>query len=255
MKLNLERPIVFFDLETTGVNLASDRIVELFMLKILPNGEKVEYYSLINPKIPIPQEVVDIHGIDDAKVADAPTFFSIAHDLEKFLENCDLAGYNSNYFDIPLLKEEFYRVGITLDIDSRNNIDVFKIFTKMEQRSLSAAVKFYCEKEIEDAHSAKADVYATYDVFCAQLERYDGELADDIKKLSEFTSDGNFVDSGRRFAKDENGVVVFNFGKHKGKAVEDVLRKEPMYYDWMMRSDFLRDTKQKLTEIKENMKR
>ncbi len=255
MKLNLEKPIVVFDLETTGVNLAKDRIVEIFMLKILPNGEKEEFYSLVNPKMPIPQVVIDIHGIDDAKVANAPSFMMLAHNLLAFIENCDLAGFNSNYFDIPLLQEELYRVGLDLELENRKSVDIFKIFTKMEPRNLGAAVKFYCNKELEDAHSAKADVYATYDVFVAQLDKYDGKIANNIEELSNFTTDGNYVDSGRRFSKDKDGNVIFNFGKHKGKLVEDVLRKEPMYYDWMMRADFLRDTKQKLTKIKENMKR
>ncbi len=255
MNIKLEKPIVFFDLETTGINLANDRIVEVFMLKVLPNGEKEEYYSLVNPKMPIPALVSEIHGITDEKVADAPSFFNIAHDVERFLDGCDLAGFNSNYFDIPLLKEEFYRVGIVFDIESRSNVDVFKIFTRMEPRNLASAVKFYCNKSLEDAHSAKADVYATYDVFCAQLEKYEGKMENDIQKLSDFSKDGNYIDSGRRFVRNDKGIALFNFGKHKGKPVEEVLKKEPMYYDWMMRSDFLRDTKQKLTEIKEKMKR
>jgi len=252
MNLKLSKPIAFFDLETTGVNIAKDKIVEVFVLKVMPNGDKHEYYSLVNPKIPIPAETSAIHGITDEKVANEPTFFKIAFELNDFLADCDLAGFNSNYFDIPLLKEEFYRVGIDFNADNRQKVDVFKIFTKMEPRDLSSAYKFYCGKNLEDAHTAKADVYATYEILEAQISKYEGKIENDIAKLNDFTADGNFVDSGRRFIKDK-GVVKFNFGKHKGKPVTEVLKKEPMYYDWMMKSEFLLDTKQKLKEIRDKL--
>jgi len=249
MNLNLTRPLAVFDLEATGINIASDRIVEIFILKVHPDGSQTEFKSLINPRIPIPPEVVEIHGITNEKVKDAPTFLDIAFDIQKFLEGCDLAGYNSNRYDIPLLKEEFYRIGITWDLSNTKFVDVYKIFAQMEGRDLSSAYKFYCNKELVDAHSAEYDVRATFDVLLSQLDRYKDKLDNNVDALHTFTGDEQFIDSGYRLIMD-NGVPRINFGKHKGKSVEEVLSKEPHYYDWIMKSDFLQDTKHKLTELK-----
>ncbi|PCJ82798.1 MAG: DNA polymerase III subunit epsilon [Flavobacteriales bacterium] len=252
MKLNLSSPLAFFDLETTGVNVASDRIVEYSVLKINPDGSQEIKTQRINPTVPIPATSSEIHGIYDIDVKDAPTFNEIAAELNEFLANCDLAGYNSNKFDVPLLLEEFLRAGMEFDIKNRKLVDVQNIFHKMEQRTLVAAYKFYCNKELTDAHSAEADIKATHEVFEAQLERYE-ELQNDVNFLSEFSTFGNFVDFAGRFVYDENGVETFNFGKHKGKPVEEVLMSEPSYYHWMMKGDFPRYTKKVLKEIKERM--
>lgn len=252
MQLSLERPLAIFDLEATGINIAKDRIVEIFILKVNPDGSEEKFHSRINPRIPIPPEVTEIHGISDADVADKPTFLTIAFEIKDFLENCDLAGYNSNRYDIPLLLEEFYRIGVNLDLNSRKLVDIFTIFVKMEGRDLSSAYKFYCDKELKNAHSAEADVRATYEVLKGQLARYPEALKNEMSFLHEFTHDGKFIDSGRRLIWDKD-VAKFNFGKHKDKTVEEVLEKEPQYYDWIMRSDFLQDTKQKLTEIRNSI--
>jgi len=250
MELKLNRPLAIFDLESTGVNLAKDRIVEIYILKVHPDGKTEEFDTLVNPRIPIPQQVIDIHGITNEDVAEAPSFLKIAFELETFLKDCDLAGYNSNRFDVPLLLEEFYRVGITFDMKERKFVDVFKIFQKMEGRDLASAVKFYCNKEMENAHDAKSDVIATYDVLKAQLDRYKDNIMNDVGFLHDFTYESQFLDSGRRLMM-ENDVVKINFGKHKGTPVFEIFEKEPHYYDWIMRSDFLSDTKQKLTELRE----
>ena len=249
MELKLKRPLAIFDLESTGANIATDRIIQIYILKVMPDGTTEEYEALVNPKMPISPEAITVHGITDADVADAPAFWRIGHDIEKFLEGCDIGGYNSNRFDIPLLLEEFYRMQVNFDLSNRKMVDVFKIFIKMEGRDLASAVKFYCNKEIENAHDAKGDVIATYDVLKAQLDRYPETLMNDVDFLHDFTYDSQYLDSGRRFIM-ENGVAKFNFGKHKGKTVEDVLRQEPQYYDWMIRSDFLHDTKQKFTDLR-----
>jgi len=261
MKLYLKNPLVVLDLETTGVNIASDRIVEIALLKIHPNGTEEEKLHRINPEIPIPAEASMIHGIYDDDVKDEPTFRQLAKTLAKFLEGCDLCGFNSNRFDIPLLAEEFLRADVDIDLKKHKFIDVQAIFHKMEKRTLAAAYKFYCQKSLKDAHSAMADTKATYEVLKAQLEAYEGVEYEDIKgkksipivndmeKLSEFSSYDQNVDFAGRIIYDEKGVEVFNFGKYKGRAVADVLKAEPQYYDWMMRGDFPLHTKQKLTEI------
>lgn len=248
-KLNLENPVAFFDLETTGVSVGKDRIVEISVLKVHPNGKEESKTYKVNPEIPIPEETTKIHGISDDDVKDAPTFKDIAAEILLFLKDCDLAGYNSNKFDVPMLVEEFYRVGYDFDLDNRNLIDVQNIFHKMEQRTLVAAYKFYCEKNLEDAHSAEADNLATYEVFKAQLSRYP-ELKNDMKFLGEFSKRGNWADLMGRFAYNNKKEVVFNFGKHKNKPVKSVLRSEPSYYSWMMKGDFPQSTKKVLSKEK-----
>jgi DNA polymerase-3 subunit epsilon len=251
--LELKRPLAIFDLEATGIDIAVDRIVQISILKIMPNGDKIWYNETINPTIPIPKKTSLIHGLYDEDVANAPTFAEVAKNLYDFLKNCDLGGYNSNRFDIPMLNEEFLRLEMDIETDKRKFVDVFRIFQKMEGRDLASAYKFYCQKELLNAHDAKVDVKATYEVLMGQLARYGNDLAGNIDFLDEFSNDNNFVDYGRRLVLEE-GVVKFNFGKHKGKSVEEVLRKEPQYYDWIMRNNFLRDTKQKLSAIRLAMK-
>jgi DNA polymerase III subunit epsilon len=245
--LQLTKPLAVIDLETTGVNLGSDRIVEIAIVKIMPDGSKTVKRKLLNPEMPIPAGSSAIHGITDEMVKDAPTFKQVANELKQFIENCDLAGYNSNRFDIPLLAEEFLRIGMDFECKGRRLVDVQKIFHQMEQRTLSAAYKFYCEKTLEDAHSAEADATATWEILEAQLVKYP-QLGDNIESILKFLGEEQIVDFARRFAF-ENGVEIFNFGKYKGRAVADVLKAEPQYYDWMMKGDFPMHTKQKLTEI------
>ncbi|MEO8112119.1 MAG: 3'-5' exonuclease [Ginsengibacter sp.] len=247
MPLLLQRPLVFIDLETTGTNLATDRIVEVAIVKVLPDGTKQVKHKIINPQMPIPKNSSDIHGITDDKVKDAPTFKEVANELKQFIDNADLSGYNSNRFDVPLLMEEFLRAGITLDMTGRRMLDVQHIFHMMEKRTLGAAYKFYCEKELLDAHSAEADASATWEILEAQLTRYT-HLGETLDTILQFTGEEQVVDFARRFIM-ENEVEVFNFGKHKGRPVCDVLKAEPQYYDWMMKGDFPLHTKQKLTEI------
>lgn len=249
MKLNLKNPIVFFDLETTGVNITSDRIVEISYLKVFPNGNEVSRTMRINPEMHIPEQASEVHGIYDDDVKDCPTFKQVAKDVAHDFEGADIAGFNSNRFDVPLLAEEFLRAGVDLDMTRRKLIDVQVIFHKMEQRTLSAAVKFYCGKELEGAHSADADTRATYEVLQAQLDRYD-ELQNDIAWLSEFSSHTRNVDFAGRIVYDDKGVEVFNFGKYKGIPVVEVLRRDPGYYSWIMQGDFSLNTKQALTRIK-----
>ena len=249
MKLNLKNPIVFFDLETTGVNITSDRIVEISYLKVFPNGNEVSRTMRINPEMHIPEQASEVHGIYDDDVKDCPTFKQVAKDVANDFEGADIAGFNSNRFDVPLLAEEFLRAGVDLDMTRRKFIDVQVIFHKMEQRTLSAAMKFYCGKELEGAHSADADTRATYEVLQAQLDRY-GELQNDIAWLSEFSSHTRNVDFAGRIVYDDKGVEVFNFGKYKGIPVVEVLRRDPGYYSWIMQGDFSLNTKQVLTRIK-----
>lgn len=249
MELKLKRPIVFLDLETTGVNVASDRIVEISMLKISPNGKEQWMTTLVNPEMPIPPKVTALHGISDADVAKAPAFREIARNLAAFLEGCDLAGYNAVRFDIPVLAEEFLRTDIDFNFRKRRYIDVQVIFHKKEQRTLSAAYLFYCRKELKNAHSAEADTAATYEILKSQLDMYP-DLENDVERLADFSSFGNNVDFAGRIILDENGVEVFNFGKHKGKSVEKVFSEEPSYYAWIMNGDFPLYTKKVLTEIK-----
>jgi len=262
MDLNLNRPLVIFDLETTGVNVATDRIVEIAILKIFPDGHEELRRHLVNPTIPIPPEVTAIHGISDEDVKDMPPFKEIAGNLNAFLQNCDLVGYNSIKFDIPVLVEEFLRAGIEFDMKSRRFIDVQNIFHKMEQRTLKAAYKFYCSKELINAHSAEADTRATYEILKAQLDRYDGAeytdpsgkvstpVVNDVKALHDFSFYNRNADLAGQIIYNNKGQEVFNFGKHKGKPVEEVFKQEPSYYDWMMKGEFLLSTKKLITAIK-----
>jgi len=245
--LQLTKPLAVIDLETTGINLGSDRIVEIAIVKMMPDGKKIVKHKMINPEMPIPKASSDIHGITDEKVKDAPTFRQAANELKQFLDNSDLGGYNSNRFDIPLLIEEFLRIGMEFEMKGRRLVDVQKVFHMMEQRTLSAAYRFYCNKNLEGAHGAEADASATLEVLEAQLEKYP-QLGTDVESIIKFTGDDKVVDFARRFTF-ENGVEVFNFGKHKGRPVTEVLKAEPQYYDWMMKGDFPLHTKQKLTEI------
>ncbi len=249
MPLNLTKPLAFIDLETTGLNIASDRIVEISIVKVHPNGNKDIVTRRINPTIPISLESTSIHGISDDDVKNEPTFKQMAKELANFIDGCDLAGYNSNKFDIPMLAEEFLRAEVDFDITKRNLVDVQNIFHKMEQRTLSAAYKFYCDKELVDAHSAEADTIATMEILLAQVEKYDS-LENNVAFLSEFSKATNNVDLLGRIVYDKNNVEVFNFGKHKGKAVLEVLEKEPGYYHWMMNGDFPLYTKKVLTQIR-----
>ncbi len=246
--LQLTRPIAFFDLETTGVNLSTDRIVEIAIIKLLPDGSRQVKRKLLNPQMPIPKLTSDIHGITDEMVKDAPSFKQVANEVKMFIEGCDLGGYNSNRFDIPMLMEEFLRAGIDVDLSKRKMVDVQHIFYTMEPRTLSAAYKFFCAKELVDAHSAEADVNATIDVFLSQLKKYE-KLGNTVESVLGVIGEEKIVDYARRFGYDDKGVEIFNFGKYKGRSVGDVLKAEPQYYDWMMRGDFPLHTKQKLTEI------
>ncbi|MBQ8544976.1 MAG: 3'-5' exonuclease [Alistipes sp.] len=249
MKLNLKRPLVFFDLETTGVDTAKDRIVEISMVKVMPDGEEIVRTRLINPQMHIPEDATAIHGITDEDVKDQPTFAQIAKSLYKFIEGCDFGGFNSNRFDLPMLVEEFLRAGVDVDFKSRKFIDVQNIFHKMEQRTLVAAYKFYCDKDLTDAHSAEADTRATYEVLKAQLDRY-AELQNDVTALAEFSARGETADYAGRIGFNEKGEEVFNFGKYKGVKVSEVFQREPSYYDWMMKGDFPLYTKKVITEIR-----
>ena len=248
MMLQLTKPLAFIDLETTGINLGTDRIVEIAIVKILMEGNRSVKRKLVNPQMPIPKHASDIHGITDDMVKDAPSFKQIAHELKQMLDGCDIAGYNSNRFDIPLLMEEFLRAEVEFEMKGRKMLDVQQIFHKMEQRTLSAAYKYYCSKTLDGAHSAEIDATATYEIFEAQLERYP-ELGSSVDSALKAIGEDVIVDFARRFIMD-NGVEVFNFGKFKGRPVADVLKTEPQYYDWMMKGDFPQHTKQKLTEIR-----
>jgi len=245
--LQLTKPLAFIDLETTGINLGTDRILEIAIVKITPDGKQAVKRKLINPEMPIPKASSDIHGITDEMVASAPTFKQVSNEIKQFIENCDLAGYNSNRFDIPLLAEEFLRSGLDFDLRGRKLLDVQKIFHMMEQRTLSAAYKFYCNKNLEGAHGAEVDATATWEILVAQLQKYP-QLGTSVESVLKITGEEDLVDFARRFIM-EKGIEVFNFGKHKGRPVTDVLKSEPQYYDWMMKGDFPLHTKQKLTEI------
>lgn len=262
MILKLRNPLAFFDLETTGTNISQDRIIELaFVIIYPPNGEQKEKRMMINPTIPIPPETTLIHGINDEDVKDAPTFKQIASDLARMLEGCDLAGFNIIRFDVPMLVEEFLRAGVEFETGNKKLIDAQKIFHLMEKRTLSAAYQFYCNKSLEDAHSAMADTKATIEVLEAQVEKYKGMevtdllgnplgvLENDMASIHQLTNE-KMIDLAGRFVYDENGFEIFNFGKHKGKKVSEVLKMEPSYYDWILRNDFPLDTKRRLTQIK-----
>ncbi|WP_442587954.1 exonuclease domain-containing protein [Pedobacter sp. AW31-3R] len=261
MKLNLIRPLAFFDLETTGINVGSDRIVEIAILKAMPDGTELIKTMRIHPEMPIPLASSLIHGIYDQDIADAPKFKEAATELAEFIGDADLAGYNSNRFDIPVLLEEFLRAGVDFDMSDRKFVDVQNIFHQMEQRTLRAAYKFYCDKDIINAHSAEADITATYQVLLAQLDRYEGAdfedkqgnisqpVKNDVEALHAFTNMNKPVDFAGRMVFNENGEEVFNFGKHKNKTVEQVFDTEPSYYAWMKQGDFPLYTKKKLEEI------
>lgn len=249
--LQLKRPLAVIDLETTGTNVATDRIIEIAIIKVFPDKTMQSKVKRIHPGIPIPPSSTAIHGISDEHVKDCPTFKQCANELRQFMDKCDLAGYNSNRFDIPLLVEEFLRVGLEFDVSNRKFIDVQKIFHLMEKRTLAAAYKFYCDKQLENAHSAEADALATYEILEAQLGRYE-QLQAEVDALAEFTKEEEYVDFARRMVM-QGGIEVFNFGKYKGRAVREVLKIEPQYYDWMMKADFPLNTKQKLTEIYHSM--
>lgn len=249
-QLNLQNPILFFDIESTGLNVGKDRIVEISALKVMPNGDQEIKTRRINPTIPISPEAQAVHGISNEDVKDCPTFNQIAKSLAQWMKGCDIAGYNSIKFDIPLLAEEFLRAGVDFDFRKRKLVDVQNIFHKLEQRTLSAAYRFYCDKELENAHSAEADTVATYEILKAQLDRYPNDLKNDVEFLANFSTRTKIVDYAGRMAYNDKGEIVFNFGKHRGKKVEDVLRAEPSYYNWIMDGDFTQDTKNILTEIK-----
>jgi DNA polymerase-3 subunit epsilon len=262
MELKLDRPIAFFDLETTGINVGKDRIVEIAVIKINKDGSTQTLEQRINPEVHIPEEVSKIHGIYDADVKFEPTFKEFAQELATFIGKADLGGYNSNKFDVPLLVEEFIRAGIDFDMKDRRMVDAMNIFMKMEQRNLAAAYKFYCGKDLENAHAAIADVTATLEIFKAQLDHYkdreykdrDGNIStpvvNDIGVLAEFSSFHKNADLVGQIIFNEEGEEVFNFGKNKGKSVAEVFDREPQYYDWMMRADFPGYTKKVITEIK-----
>ncbi len=249
MKLNLTKPLIFFDLETTGLDITKDRIVQIAILKVFPDGKEISQSWIVNPSVPIPVNASKIHGIYDKDVQGKPLFQEIAKELAAIFHGADIAGYNSNKFDIPLLAEEFIRAETDIDLKKNRFVDVQVIFFKMEQRTLRAAYQFYCERDLVNAHSADADTKATYEILQAQLERYNN-LTNDIGKLSDFTTQGKSADFAGRIVYNEAGVEIFNFGKHKGKPVVDILKEEPGYYSWMMNGDFPLYTKKVLTAIK-----
>ena len=249
MELKLSKPICFFDLETTGIDITKDRIVEISILKVYPNGNKESKTWLVNPTIPIPKAASDVHGITDERVASEPTFKELAKQIHNMIKDSDLAGYNSDRFDIPLLAEEMLRAEVDFDLGNRVSVDVQTIFHKMEQRTLSAAYKFYCGKDLIDAHTASADTNATYEILKAQLDRYDS-LENNIKKLSEFTYRKQIADFAGFIGYNDKGEEIFTFGKHKGKRVEDIFDEEPGYFGWLLGADFPLYTKKILTAIK-----
>lgn len=249
MELKLSKPICFFDLETTGIDITKDRIVEISILKVYPNGNKESKTWLVNPTIPIPKAASDVHGITDERVAEEPTFKELAKQIHNMIKDSDLAGYNSDRFDIPLLAEEMLRAEVDFDLGNRVSVDVQTIFHKMEQRTLSAAYKFYCGKDLIDAHTASADTNATYEILKAQLDRYDS-LENNIKKLSEFTYRKQIADFAGFIGYNDKGEEIFTFGKHKGKRVEDIFDEEPGYFGWLLGADFPLYTKKILTAIK-----
>lgn len=249
MELQLKRPLCFFDLEATGTSVTKDRIVEISILKVFPNGNKESKTWLVNPEIPIPAEVVAIHGIDDAKVANEPTFKELAHRVVEMMKDADLAGYNSNKYDIPLLAEELLRAEVDLDLSKKKSVDVQNIFHKKEKRTLEAAYQFYCQKDLTNAHSAEADTLATYEVLLGQLEKYD-DLENDVEALAEFSNRFNAADFAGFIIFNKEQVECFSFGKYKNQPVEEVLEKDPGYYGWIQKADFPMYTKKLLTAIK-----
>lgn len=250
MKLNLKRSIIFFDLETTGLDIAKDRIVELCYIRVEPNGNEEARSMRINPEMHIPEVASSVHGITDDDVKDCPTFADVAPQLAATFEGCDLAGFNSNRFDLPLLAEEFMKAGVNIDLSHVQAIDVQNIYHKLEKRTLAAAYKFYCGRDLENAHSALADTQATYEVLQAQLDHYPNDLQNDVDFLAEFSRMNRNIDFAGRFVYDESGKELINFGKYKGKAIKDVLSRDPGYYSWIMQGDFTLNTKQVLTKLR-----
>ena len=246
--LQLKKPLAILDIEATGSNVSTDRIVEIAIVKLLPDGNRSVKRKIINPQVPIAQAITDIHGITNDMVKDAPTFKQAAQEIRQFLDGCDLACYNAYRLDIPLLMEEFIRADVEFDMKSRKVVDVQKIFHQMEQRTLSAAYKFYCNKNLDGAHGAEVDATATAEILTAQVERYP-QLGTSVDSIIKAVGEDQIIDFARRFTYYDKGVEVFNFGKHKGKPVADVLKAEPQYYDWMMKGEFPMNTKQKLTEM------
>jgi DNA polymerase III subunit epsilon len=246
--LQLKKPLAFIDIEATGSNVSADRIVEIAIVKVLPDGNRTVKRKIINPQIPIPASISEIHGITDEMVKDAPTFKQAAHEIRQYLDGCDLSCYNAYRLDIPMLMEEFIRADVEFDMKGRKVVDVQKIFHQMEQRTLSAAYKFYCNKSLEGAHGAEVDAVATAEILNAQLEKYP-QLGTNIDSIIKAIGEEPIIDFARRFIFNDKGVEVFNFGKHKGRPVADVLKAEPQYYDWMMKGEFPMNTKQKLTEM------
>ncbi|MDZ4668913.1 MAG: 3'-5' exonuclease [bacterium] len=253
LNLQLTRPLIVFDLETTGISISNDRIVEMACIKVFPDGREETRLERINPGMHIPAEVTAIHGITDADVADKPRFEALAKDLANFMQGCDFAGFNSNKFDFPLLVEEFLRAGVDFDVENRKFIDAQRIYHMMEPRNLSAAYRFYCEKTLENAHSAEADTRATWEIIQSQIDKYP-QLKNTLDELGKVSGQNSLVDLAGRMVYNTEGKEVFNFGKHKGKSVEDIFKKEPGYYQWMMDNDFSLDTKRRLTKIKLRMK-
>lgn len=253
MKLNLKKPIVFFDLETTGVDITHDRIVEISIIKVMPDGQEIERTRRVNPGIPIPAEATAVHGITNEMVANEPAFKQLAKSLANELTGCDLAGFNSNRFDIPMLDQEFQRAGVKFDFSKARFVDVQTIFHKKEPRTLSAAYRFYCKNELDGAHSAACDTRATLEVLKAQLDHYD-DLPNDIEELSKFSQQGRSVDFMSRLIYNDNNQEVINFGKYKGQIAEDVLRRDPSYYDWILKGDFAQNTKDCFTRIRLRLK-
>ena len=246
--LILKKPLAFIDIEATGNNVSTDRIVEIAIVKYIPDGSRTVKRKIINPQIPIPPAITEIHGITDEMVKDAPGFKQVAHEIKQILDGCDLSCYNAYRLDIPMLMEEFLRAEVDFDMKGRKVVDVQKIFHQMEQRTLSAAYKFYCNKSLEGAHGAEVDANATAEILFAQVERYP-QLGNSIDSIHKAVGEDAIIDFARRFAFDDKGVEIFNFGKHKGRPVSEVLKAEPQYYDWMMKGEFPMNTKQKLTEM------
>lgn len=250
MELQLKRPLVFFDIESTGLSPEKDRIVEISLIKVYPDGHEEVRTRRLNPECHIPEESTAVHSITDDDVRDCPTFRQVAKSLASMIQGCDIAGYNSNRFDVPLLGEEFIRADVEVDFSRCRFIDVQTIFHKMERRTLEAAYKFYCDKDLTEAHSAEADTRATLEVLKSQLDRYPEDLQNDVEFLSSFTTQQRNLDLAGRFVFNEKNEVVINFGKHKGVPVAEVLKKEPGYYDWVMKADFPEDTKRHLTRLR-----
>ena len=252
MELNLTKPIVFFDLETTGINIATDKIVEISILKVFPNGNKESKTWLVNPEMEIPQGSIDVHGITNEKVAAEPTFKELAPQVNEMIADADLAGFNSNRFDIPLLAEELMRAGIDFDMKNRKAIDVQVIFHKKEQRTLSAGYQFYCGRELEGAHGAEADTNATYEILLAQLDKYE-DIENSVDALSEYSTHGERADFAGFILMNDEKQEIFSFGKYKGRTVEEVFKENPGYNNWMQNADFPLYTKKVLNEIKQRM--